>query len=1211
MKSVVFLVAFGWVVFCVQPIRGQQRSGDWIYTTDSNTATIIGYIGVSGAINVPLAVNGLPVTSLAANCFLSAQNITNVVISDSVTYIGDYAFSDCQNLATFQMGNSVVIMGYGVFINSHQLAAISLSTNLTSIPGQTFWNGSALTNIVIPVSVTNIGNSAFAGCDHLTNVVIWGNSPSVGTEAFTWCIQLRSVYFMGDAPSVYWDHTVFVHASSATIYYLPGLAGWGSPTFDERPAQPWIPLPTIGQQPQSITTNRSAAVTLNVGASSLFPMSYQWLFEGNGIAGATNSSLTISNLTVESMGSYAVVLTNVYGAVTSAVAVVSISTHTVAIQVNGQGSVNLSPDQTTYLDGTVVNPTAVPAEGWAFVGWGGDLAGNVNPTSLLLVGGDKAIQAQFQPVWQFNASAGVGGTVAWLPYQTNYLDGTVVSVTAVPSNGFIFTGWTGATNTSANPLVLQLSRDTQVQANFYAPASIMLDGLSQTYDGTGKTVTVTTIPSGLGVNVTFNGVASPPINAGSYKVIATVVDPVYRGSTTNTLTISKAPGNVMLGNLSQTYDGSAKPVMATTSPGSLRVALTYNDSTTVPVNAGSYAVVGTIQDPNYTGSAIDTLVIGKANGTVVLGGLSQAYDGNAKPATAATAPNGLPVTFTYNGSPSAPTNVGSYTVIGSISSANYQGDATNTLVILPVSPVIFRQPESQSVEIGTNAMIQVLAMGSPLYYQWFKDQVPIRNANKATLAFDSVDLTNSGNYLVVVSNALGSVTSANALLVVRDPGAPIVRVDGALVLGEVSRIGSATLTMENTLENGIIYYTLDGNPPDFTSTIYSAPIEVTSNVVVRALSLEVNSLQTAEAPDLDVTIIQQFPLRLTVEGQGKLSADPWPGPYVNQSTVRLTAQAGLGWVLDHWSGDASGTNNPLSVTMDRPRSIAAIFIPLYTLTATTQGGGSASPTNSSYSSNSVATITATPQTNWVFLGWAGDGTGSDNPLSLAVDGPKNLWAIFGTTVGLSVIGHGQIELNPTNPIAYDTVVRATAIPEKDSYFVQWGGASGGTNNPTTFSVTSPTPIRAVFGYLQPGQVALTVRLVGPGQVEISPRKQVYSVGESVMLRAVAQPGVGRFTGWTGDALGSDTPLMLTLDASKAITANFGLALPNVQIALQDGAVQLTWPSAFTNYALICSATLNGGNWVPLPVQQVINGAVISATIPLTNNQRFFRLKSQP
>ena len=77
---------------------------------------------------------------------------------------------------------------------------------------------------------------------------------------------------------------------------------------------------------------------------------------------------------------------------------------------------------------------------------------------------------------------------------------------------------------------------------------------------------------------------------------------------------------------------------------------TYNDSPTAPTQRGhSYAVVGTINDTNYQGSATGSLVISKATATANLGTLAAIYNGSAKPATATTSPAGLSVNFTYDG----------------------------------------------------------------------------------------------------------------------------------------------------------------------------------------------------------------------------------------------------------------------------------------------------------------------------------------------------------------------------------------------------------------------------------------------------------------------------------------------------------------------------------------------------------------------------------
>jgi uncharacterized repeat protein (TIGR01451 family) len=85
-----------------------------------------------------------------------------------------------------------------------------------------------------------------------------------------------------------------------------------------------------------------------------------------------------------------------------------------------------------------------------------------------------------------------------------------------------------------------------------------------------------------------------------------------------TQTVLKATAAVTLTALSQTYDGTPKAATAATSPAGLTVNLTYDGSTTQPIAAGSYTVVGAVDDPSYTGVATDTLVIATAGTTTTL-----------------------------------------------------------------------------------------------------------------------------------------------------------------------------------------------------------------------------------------------------------------------------------------------------------------------------------------------------------------------------------------------------------------------------------------------------------------------------------------------------------------------------------------------------------------------------------------------------------------
>ena len=153
--------------------------------------------------------------------------------------------------------------------------------------------------------------------------------------------------------------------------------------------------------------------------------------------------------------------------------------------------------------------------------------------------------------------------------------------------------------------------DTEVQSfcNPPQPATISFGNLTQLYDGTPKSPTVTTVPPGL--NVVLQGV--PQTNAGSYPVSATISDPNYTGSASATFIIQPAPATVTLSNLTQVHDGTAKSPTVSTSPSGLSYSLVGAPQT----NIGNYPVTATINNPNYTGTASGDFVI-VSPGTVVV-----------------------------------------------------------------------------------------------------------------------------------------------------------------------------------------------------------------------------------------------------------------------------------------------------------------------------------------------------------------------------------------------------------------------------------------------------------------------------------------------------------------------------------------------------------------------------------------------------------------
>jgi hypothetical protein len=83
--------------------------------------------------------------------------------------------------------------------------------------------------------------------------------------------------------------------------------------------------PVITAQPQSQTVYATTAASLQVAVAGPRPMSYQWRFNGAPLAGATNSTLNFASIQPTNTGTYTVAVTNLYGAVLSSNATLTVN----------------------------------------------------------------------------------------------------------------------------------------------------------------------------------------------------------------------------------------------------------------------------------------------------------------------------------------------------------------------------------------------------------------------------------------------------------------------------------------------------------------------------------------------------------------------------------------------------------------------------------------------------------------------------------------------------------------------------------------------------------------------------------------------------------------------------------------------------------------------------------------------------------------------
>ncbi|MCD7903072.1 MAG: leucine-rich repeat protein [Oscillospiraceae bacterium] len=183
--------------------------------------TSIGDVAFVGCINLTSVAIPDSVISIGENAFSSCMSLANVTIPDSVTSIGVAAFMFCNNLTDMIIPDSVTSIGDWAFCACSSMESVTISANVTSIGEAAFQNCSSLASVTIPDSVTSIGYAAFAWCSNLTNVTIPDSVTSIDEAAFSGCSSLTDVYYSGSETE--WNAIEIGsyndYLTSATIHY--------------------------------------------------------------------------------------------------------------------------------------------------------------------------------------------------------------------------------------------------------------------------------------------------------------------------------------------------------------------------------------------------------------------------------------------------------------------------------------------------------------------------------------------------------------------------------------------------------------------------------------------------------------------------------------------------------------------------------------------------------------------------------------------------------------------------------------------------------------------------------------------------------------------------------------------------------------------------------------------------------------------------------
>ena len=159
------------------------------------------------------------VTSIGNEVFSNCTSLESITIPNGVTSIGNHAFSYCESLKSITIPNSVTSIGNNAFTGDSSLKSITIPNSVTSIGSGTFSRCESLTSITIPNSVTSIGWGAFRICTSLTSITIPNSVTSIGEWAFKNCSNLKSISIPDSVASI--GDEVFYDCSSLKSITIP------------------------------------------------------------------------------------------------------------------------------------------------------------------------------------------------------------------------------------------------------------------------------------------------------------------------------------------------------------------------------------------------------------------------------------------------------------------------------------------------------------------------------------------------------------------------------------------------------------------------------------------------------------------------------------------------------------------------------------------------------------------------------------------------------------------------------------------------------------------------------------------------------------------------------------------------------------------------------------------------------------------------------
>lgn len=755
-----------------------------------------------------------------------------------------------------------------------------------------------------------------------------------------------------------------------------GLAGVGeisaATSSNVALLRPEMP-PHVTVMPQVARAPVGGKVILRAHAHGMGSLSYQWRKGGEDIAGAIEPFLVLENLAVEDLGEYSIVVSNVYGWVESeAASVVDPDLVTITADVVN-GEVVVDPAAPHYAKGSSVTITAIPDEGYRFVGWTGSVFSMENPLIVTLQS-DLQLNAVFEPIdrmlpevdYLLPPQAPAGATVRL--YGRNFSD--VTSVRLVPD--YRASPYLGE-NLLEEPVFEIVSDEIM---DVVIPADTLLEDV--------PVPVVLFSPSGVTVVTGPRERELPP----TWRIV------VLEGPDA-VLPFDRVSRSLVYLRSGASFPGSFEGTnnMIFLEPGASFTG-ELPSGNTVFISDGAQFVPSSAEDNSYDPRyRVPSVALNLLDAPLVIGPVPPIYSVSAD-----VQGNGTVEVW-----PPRPDNL-------------YEGETVRITATPAEGETFFGWSGSYTTNLN------------PLEFVIDGDtSLTARFAIARTL---TTDVIGGGSVQRSPTGAVYPDGELVALTAVAESGWSFVGWDGALtghanpqtVSMTEDRAVTARFMRPQTITLDNVADRHHGSAPFSVTALATSGLPVILEVVSGPAALEGDQLALTgvgtvvlratqpgnetwlPATAVELSFISGYALLTEAANGGTIARQPSRAIYAAGETVGVSALPATGYRFTGWGGDFDGVETPLQVTMSGDRTIAAGFVRVWNLTVQSTAGGSVGvdPQQSEFDHEEIATLTATAADGFEFTGWSGSASGSENPLVLSIDSNKTITADFRDAVAPAV-----------------------------------------------------------------------------------------------------------------------------------------------------------------------------------------------------------------